>query len=111
MIGDAEDEQFLLIKTFEEGETSGLSKNGTNYNHRLLWEHVKPPGCNKPFDYYPRGRVEISPKGKAIIYMNKNIDDRFLDEIIKAFCIADTPKVHYDGSEHYKCFWDREGDH
>ena len=65
----------LLAFPYEEGESLGLSKSGNNYNHTLLWEHVKPKGCNNPFDYYPRGRVEISNKGKPVVYMNRHIGE------------------------------------
>ncbi len=98
----------LVTCTFEEGETIGLSKSGKNYNHKLLWDHVKPRGCNKPFDYYPRGRVEMTNKGKTIVYMNRNIGEETLELIMKAFELNGVPKVHYDGSEHYKCHLDRE---
>ena len=53
---------------------NGLAKSGATYNHKRLWADVKPKGCNKPYNYYPRGRVELSNKGKPIIYMNPNID-------------------------------------
>lgn len=33
---------------------------------------IKASSNNKPFDYYPKGRVEIN-NGKAIIYLNPNI--------------------------------------
>ena len=63
----------LLAFPFDETATEGIAKSGDTFNHKLLWEHVKP--CNKPFDYYPRGRVDCNSKGAAIIYMNPNIDD------------------------------------
>ena len=97
----------LLAFPFEEGEVVGLSKSGDNYNHKLLWEHVKPRGCNKPFDYYPRGRVEISNKGKPIVYMNYHIGEDAIESIMLAFNLKEIPKIHYDGSEHYKCYLDR----
>ena len=97
----------LLAIPFEDGEVVGVSKSGDNYNHKLLWEHVKPRGCNKPFDYYPRGRVEISNKGKPIVYMNYNIGEDAIKRIMLAFNLEEIPKIHYDGSEHYKCYLDR----
>ena len=98
----------LLACPFEEGETVGLSKSGDNFNHKLLWEHVRPRGCNKPFDYYPRGRVEISNKGKPIVYMNRNIGEDVIEQIMQAFDLQERPVIHYDGSEHYKCYLDRQ---
>ena len=93
----------LLICPYEDGDNIGLSKSRTNYNHRLLWEYVKPKGCSKPYNYYPRGRVEISNKGKPVIYMNINIGEDILEQIMSAFGLTEKPKVHYDGSKHYKC--------
>lgn len=98
----------LMACPFEQGSTEGLSKSGDSYNHKLLWESVRPKGCNKPYDYYPRGRVEFSNKGKPIVYMNRNIGEDTLKEIMSAFCLAEIPKVHYDGSEHYKCYLDHD---
>ena len=97
----------LLAFTYEEGDIIGVAKSGDTYNHRLLWDHVKPRGCNKPFNYYPRGRVEISNKGKPVVYMNRNIGEDAIELIMKAFNLSDTPQIHYDGSEHYKCYLDR----
>ena len=102
------DEGELLAFPYEEGDIIGVSKSGDNYNHKLLWEHVKPRGCNKPFDYYPRGRVEITNKGKSIVYMNHNIDGNAIELIKAAFELREAPIIHYDGSEHYKCYLDRE---
>ncbi len=102
------DEGELLAFPYEEGDIIGVSKSGDNYNHKLLWEHVKPRGCNKPFDYYPRGRVEISNKGKPIVYMNHNIGGNAIELIMAAFELQEAPIIHYDGSEHYKCYLDRE---
>ena len=49
------------------------SKNHENYNHRKLWESLGSKIThNKEFDYYPRGRVEIS-NGKAVIYASPYI--------------------------------------
>ena len=98
----------LLACPFEEGETVGLSKSGDNFNHKLLWEHVRPRGCNKPFDHYPRGRVETSNKGKPIVYMNRNIGEDAIEQIMQAFDLQERPVIHYDGSEHYKCYLDRQ---
>lgn len=98
----------LLVCPYDENATEGVSKSGDNYNHRLLWDHVKPRKCNKPFDYYPRGRVEFSNKGKPIIYMNRNIGDEFIPEIMRQFCLTEIPRIHYDGSDHYKSHYDRE---
>lgn len=67
-------EEELLIIPYFEGAEAGLAKSGENYNHRLLWHHVRPKGCNKEFDYYPRGRVEIDKRGRAVIFMSPYIE-------------------------------------
>lgn len=87
-----------------------IAKSGQNYNHKLLWEFVKPHGCNKPFDYYPRGRVETNAKGCPIIYMNPNIGADFVPFIKQAFEIRQEPVIHYDGSWHYRCHLDNKED-
>ena len=96
----------LLTVIFSEDSEFGLSKSGQNYNHRFLWEHVRPDGCGKPFDYYPRGRVEVNSRGKATVFMSLHIDESFIPEIIERFSLAEYPRVHYDGSEHYICHLD-----
>ncbi len=98
----------LLVCIYEEDASIGKAKSGDNYNHRLLWDHVKPRRCNKPFDYYPRGRVEISNKGNPVVYMNRNIGEEYIPEIMEKFGLSEQPRIHYEGSEHYQCHLDRE---
>ncbi len=95
----------LFAYPFDENATEGIAKSGNTYNHKLLWEHIKP--CNKPFDYYPRGRVDCTPKDEAIIYMSPHIEDKYINEIKAAFGIVSDPMIRYDHSEHYKCYIDR----
>lgn len=82
----------------------GVAKSGTTFNHELLWENIKP--YNKPFDYYPRGRVDYNAKGVAIIYMNPYVEDKYIDEIKTVLGITTEPVIRYDYSEHYKCYLD-----
>ena len=65
----------ILAFLFYEDSGIGVAKSGNTYNHKKLWSEIKPKGCNKPYNYYPRGRVDISNKGKAIIYLNPNISE------------------------------------
>ena len=51
----------------KEKYPEAFAKSGNTYNHEKLWEAVKPKGCGKPFDYYPRGRVVTAKNGKAVI--------------------------------------------
>ena len=97
----------LLAFPFSDEYPDGVSKSGLTYNHEKLWPDIKPHKCNKPFNYYPRGRVEISNSGKVIIYMNPNIPESMIPEIKIEFGILDDPDIRYDYSEHYKCYLDR----
>ena len=96
----------LLAFPFVEDNLTGIAKSGNTYNHKKLWPFVKPKGCNKPYNYYPRGRVEINNKGKVIIYMNPNVSESLLSEIKIEFGIITDPRIIYDNSNHYKCYLD-----
>lgn len=96
----------LFAFPFTEDATSGVAKSGTTYNHKLLWDDVKPKGCNKPYNYYPRGRVDFSNKGQPIIYMNPNIDEVVVSDIKIKFGLRSEPTIRYDNSQHYKCHLD-----
>jgi hypothetical protein len=96
----------LLAFPFYDNATSGIAKSGNTYNHKMLWRDIQPSGKNVPYNYYPRGRVDISNKGKAIIYMNPNVDESFIPEIRSEFGITEEPTIRYDYSEHYKCYLD-----
>ena len=66
------------------------SKNVDNYNHRLLWESLPSKIThNKPYNYYPRGRIEIK-HGKAIIYANPNICcEELVDFLVERFGLTE----------------------
>lgn len=89
------------------------SKNVDNYNHRLLWESLTSKTThNKPYNYYPRGRIEIK-HGKAMIYANPNICcEELVDFLVKRFGLTEDNgiaevRLNPDGSNHYKCYLDR----
>ena len=93
------------------------SKSGNTYNHRKLWEsEVKNnnehrPYNKKDYDYYPRGRVEIS-HNRATVYLNPRINKpNFIDEIKTEFGLYDIKinevRIIADGSDHYQCYLDR----
>lgn len=96
----------LLAYPFDGSITQGIAKSGNTYNHRLLWEALHP--CGKPWNYYPRGRVERSPKGIPIIYMSPHIGRAWLPDICRAFHLTVTPIVRLDTSSHYHCYLDDE---
>ena len=83
------------------------SKYGDNYNHKQTWETYVPAGLRrgKPYNYYPRGRVEIKEKSKAKIFLNPDIaTDEIITYIIEKFKLQDRAvKVVADGSRHYHC--------
>ena len=94
------------------------AKSGGTYNHKRLWEDeiqnnsaYKPYNKN-PYNYYPRGRVDIA-NNRAIIYLNPHINQPdIVNEIKFKFGLnADnisTVRVVIDGSAHYQCFLDWE---
>lgn len=86
-------------------DNQGVSKSGLTYNHKKLWKELK---INKsvPYNYYPRGRVDFSNQGKPIIYMNSNIDTKYVSQIKSEFDLTSDPRIFYDNSEHYKCYLD-----
>ncbi|WP_019680608.1 hypothetical protein [Ruminococcus flavefaciens] len=93
---------------FDGRINEGIAKSGNTYNHKKLWVHICPKGCNKQFDYYPRGRVEISAKGRAIVYMSPHIGNEYISQLCAAFALDDEPIIKYDYSEHYNCYLDME---
>ena len=89
-----------------------LSKNETNFNHQKVWHAFdKNITGNKPYNYYPRGRVEIK-NGKAVIYANVSIATEDLK--IWAISVFNLIKengikavaLKADGSNHYKSHLD-----
>jgi hypothetical protein len=92
------------------------SKNGLTYNHKAIWTEqvqnnsVYKPYNKKSYDYYPRGRVEIS-NNKATIYLNPHINQPdFIKKIKQKFGLMpdniSEVKISADGSNHYRCFLD-----
>ncbi|MBQ8960029.1 MAG: hypothetical protein IJ071_02290 [Ruminococcus sp.] len=91
---------------FDGTVLEGAARSGNTFNHKRLWEHLRPCGESVGFGYYPRGRVEITPKGRAVVYMSPHIGTEHLPEIMAAFGLAEEPAVKYDHSEHYRCYLD-----
>lgn len=97
----------ILAFPYDGKYPEGTAKSGDTYNHRKLWEHLRPKGGGIPFDYYPRGRVEIDNKGRAVIYSSPHISNENLSKIAEFFELENY-SVRYDHSEHYKCVYDRD---
>ena len=99
---------YYYIIRLEEAEFS--SKSGDNFNHEIEWEKRKDSAriCRRhPYNYYPRGRVEIK-NGKIKIFANPVIMEEpdAMEDIIKAFEleeVKDNVSWIADGSKHY-CF-------
>jgi len=94
------------------------AKSGRTYNHKKLWEDdvrnnsEYKPYNRKPYDYYPRGRVEIA-NSRATIYLSPHLDSIDLTEEIKReFGLRAQGlsgiRVLPDTSVHYRCYLDRE---
>lgn len=88
------------------------AKSGKTYNHELTWKTLnRNITDNKPFNYFPRGRVEIA-HGKATIYCNPLIATEQLVDVCKnkfnlnTFNGIKSIRLVADGSEHYKCYLD-----
>lgn len=96
----------LIAYPFYESNTDAVSKSGLTFNHKRLWKELRI--SNKPYNYYPRGRVDFTNKGKAVIYMNPNITDTYIAEIKSEFGLRGDVKVFKDGSDHYKCYTDED---
>jgi len=87
-------------------------KDGT-FNHKRSWLELpnKITG-GLPYNYYPRGRVEIK-REKAVIYMNRHIyTEQVIIEIKREFELHTVEVViKIDGSKHYRCCLDDGWNH
>lgn len=98
---------FTTVPNFEL-----LAKSGAEFNHQAAWRTLpKRETENKPYNYYPRGRVEIR-NGKAVIYANGNIaDEKLLKWAINEFNLIkengiEKVEIKADMSNHYLCHLD-----
>ena len=76
------------------------SKSGKNFNHKKEWERFHIP---LPYNYYPRGRVEIA-NNKATVFLHPDLcADPVKVAIADCFCLKGI-KISWkaDGSNHYK---------
>ena len=83
------------------------SKSGQNFNHKAEWQKLsRSVTRGQPFNYYPRGRVEIKNR-KATIYLNPDLNNTVvLNKIIEEFELKNQQglksiAVKSDGSSHY----------
>ena len=89
-------------------ECTYSSKSGNNFNHKIEWEKMRETEsvCRKhPFNYYPRGRVEVKNDSIKIFANPVIIDDEKARElIIEAFELTeykDSINWIADNSKHY----------
>lgn len=102
----------LSIPCDEDGNpkvpVSFNSKNGCSNTHKASWQTVTKGRKDLrkiPWNYFPRGRVEIS-RGRAFVFMNPRIlgCGDYLELIKETFGIACLDvRVKIDNSAHYQC--------
>ena len=97
----------------EGWEIHHLFTKSDSISHKDAWAQIVQCGDKRfrqyEYNYYPRGRVVVR-NGKAIVFLNRHIaTDEVIATISEIFGLA-TPKVHAEGGEHYKCYFDRDGD-
>lgn len=106
------DGELLTIKVQCDGDGTPLeaaafgAKSGENFNHRAEWARLpKSVTAGLPFDYWPRGRVEIK-KGRATVFLHPSLNrEPVLRQIRDTFRLdgAIPVRVVSDGSAHYRC--------
>lgn len=130
-IKDIENIYTSLVCVKEEVNKDGIvndnsnmnSRKGNNYNHRITWDNYnhritwekleREVTDGKPYNYYPRGRVEIR-NGKATIYAHPDIcTHEIMTMIINEFNLhkennIDKVVMNPDYSKHYNCYLDEK---
>lgn len=104
------DRYLIKIKTDRQGTILEYdlplnSRNGDNYAHKETWKTLPYALTrNKPFNYYPRGRVEIK-RSKCTIFLNPSINKPdIIDYLKEQFELNDFGSIRIvaDHSNHYK---------
>ena len=108
------DEDKLIAFPYDPNELqNALSNNGLTYTHKRLWPEIAGQYRSKPYNYYPRGRVETKNNRSAVVYMNPNIGEDYIKDIMEIYRLSEYPSIKYDYSKHYKCYldvgWKAEG--
>ena len=111
VITDAENIELITVTALcdEAGNllenAARSSKSGLNFNHEAEWQRLERTITNgKPFNYYPRGRVEMR-NGKAMIFLNPDINTEPVINLVKeTFQLSGLERIDIksDGSNHYK---------
>ena len=79
-------------------------------NHKKIWAQLPHKvTLGKPFDYYPRGRVEVRKGGSVLIFCSPYIcTDKLKEAISNLFGLTEQNGIKgvtlkADGSAHYRC--------
>ena len=56
---------------------------------------------------------ELKQRISAVVYMNPNIGEDYIKDIMEIYRLSEYPSIKYDYSKHYKCYldvgWKAEG--
>lgn len=103
--GDIDDMNFQIQPTMS-------STGSNNYNHERVWKTLsKKETNNNPFNYYPRGRVEIFNSIAKVFhspYLNQEELKRWVIDKFNLNKVNGIKKIKMiaDGSNHYRCYLD-----
>lgn len=106
--------KLLTVKALCERDGTALqpvrysSKSGENFNHKAEWKRLGHKITDgRPYNYYPRGRVEIR-KGRITVYIPPSLfREDTLSVIFQEFGLngeaaGRSIRVKADGSAHYQ---------
>ena len=103
----------LRFTSDENGVLTDSSLTSKDINHKRLWAQLDSVVTGGyPFDYYPRGRVELR-RGRALIFCSPHICTEQLKALItEHFGLTSDNGIKEvilkaDGSAHYRCELDR----
>lgn len=103
----------LRFLSDENGVLSDSNITSKDINHKRLWERLDSVVTEGyPYNYYPRGRVELR-HGKALIFCSTHICTEELKSLItERFGLTEENGIKEvvlkaDGSAHYQCELDR----
>ena len=104
--------KLLTVKVLCDGNGAPLeaadfsAKSGENFNHRAEWARLpRSVTGGLPFDYWPRGRVEIK-RGRATIFLHPSLNQEPVLRLIRSAFQLDVEipiRAVSDGSAHYRC--------
>ena len=111
---DEEKFELFCVKMlcYRDGETLEKIETGEceseKLNHERAWSKLdKAVTQGKPYNYYPRGRVEIK-KGKATVYLNPTLNEEaIVEKICRSFGLTRENgivdiRIKNDNSWHYR---------